>query len=242
MWFRRQKPKPKAVPIQTIPLDVGGVRVKPSSRARRISLRVDGKAGDVVFTWPLKYRVSLDKALRFVEEHRGWINDQRRHAAAPVPFAAGTVLPLAGKSYTIEHRPGRGLTHFEDDRLVVHGGAEHTSRRVRDFLKAEAYRLLKDLSDQKAAALKLPPVSIRILDPKTRWGSCGPDGRLMYSWRILFAPPEVMDYLVAHEVAHRVHLNHSRRFWALCASLTGDAGQSRRWLRTQGRQLLRYGA
>ena len=112
---------------------------------------------------------------------------------------------------------------------------------MRDFLKAEALDRLTALTDQKAAALKLPLKSIRILDPKTRWGSCGPDGRIMYSWRILFAPVEVMDYLVAHEVAHRVHLNHSRRFWAVCASLTENAGQSRRWLRKQGRNLLRYG-
>ena len=241
MWFRRPKQKPKSYPQQTIPLDVGGVRVKPSSRARRISLRVDAKDGDVVFCWPLKSRVSLEKALSFVERHRPWIDDQRRNATVNIPFAPGTVLPIAGKDYAIAHIPGRGLTRLEGDRLIVHGGTEHLPRRVRDFLKNEAYRRFKDLSDQKAAALKLPPVSIRILDPKTRWGSCGPDGRLMYSWRVLLAPVDVMDYLVAHEVAHRVHLNHSRRFWALCASLTDNAAQSRRWLRKQGRTLLRYG-
>ncbi len=238
MWFR-QKPKPDIK--QIIPLDVGGVKVKPSSRARRFSLRVDAKEGDVVFCWPLKSRVSLEKALKFVERHRPWIEDQRRNALQTIPFAPGTALPIAGKNYTIEHAQGRGLTRLEGDKLIVHGGVEHISRRVRDFLKAEAYRHFKEISDRKAAQLKLPPVSIRILDPNTRWGSCGPDGRLMYSWRILLAPPEVMDYLVAHEVAHRVHLNHSRRFWALCASLTNDAAQSRRWLRKQGRKLLNYG-
>jgi predicted metal-dependent hydrolase len=241
MWFRRPKQKPKSPPRQVIPLDVGGVRVKPSSRARRISLRVDAQQGDVVFCWPLKSRVSLEKALSFVERHRPWIEDQRRNAVLNIPFVPGAVLPVAGRNCTIEHAPGRGLTRIEGDRIVVHGGAEYLPRRVRDFLKSEAYRHFKELSDQKAALLNLPPVSIRILDPKTRWGSCGPDGRLMYSWRVLLAPPEVMDYLVAHEVAHRVHLNHSRRFWALCASLTGNAAQSRRWLRKQGRSLLRYG-
>ena len=240
MLFRRPKPKPEA-PKQLIPLDVGGVRVQPSSRARRFSLRVDAKAGDVVFCWPLESRVSLARALEFVETHRAWIEDHRRTAARAVPFAPGSVLPVMGTPYTIEHRPGRGLTRFEGDKIIVHGGAEHTPRRVRDFLKAEAYRCFKELSDKKAALLDLPPVSIRILDPKTRWGSCGPDGRLMYSWRVLLAPPEVMDYLVAHEVAHRVHLNHSRRFWALCASLTENAAQNRRWLRREGRTLLRYG-
>lgn len=239
MLFRRPKSKPEA--RQIIPLEVGGVRVKPSSRARRFSLRIDAREGDVIFTWPLKSRVSMEKALQFVEKHRLWIEDQRRHATHQIPFAPGTILPIAGKSYTIEHRPGRGLTRLEEDRLVVHGGPEHIARRVRDFLKAEAYRHFKALSDAKAASLNLRPVSIRILDPKTRWGSCGPDGRLMYSWRVLLAPPEVMDYLVAHEVAHRVHHNHSRRFWGLCATLTENAAQSRRWLRKEGRRLLAYG-
>jgi predicted metal-dependent hydrolase len=235
----RLKPKPTKADI---PLNIAGVRVKPSTRARRISLRVDAKAGDVVFTWPLRSRVSMEKALQFVERHRTWIEDQRMHARQNIPFAAGSVLPIAGVRYTIEHAPGRGLTRLEGDRLIVHGGSEHVARRVKDFLKAEAYRQFKDLSDKKAAAINLPPVSIRILDPKTRWGSCGPDGRLMYSWRVLLAPPEVMDYLVAHEVAHRVHHNHSRKFWALCASLTQqDAMGSRRWLRREGRRLLAYG-
>jgi predicted metal-dependent hydrolase len=224
-----------------IPPDVGGVRVKPSSRARRFSLRVDAKAGDVVFMWPLKSRVSLERALRFVETHRGWIEDQRRKAGEAIPFAPGVTLHVGGIPCVIEHAGGRGLTRLEEGKLVVHGRPEHMPRRVRDFLKGEAARILKEMSDKKAATLGLPPVSIRILDPKTRWGSCGPDGRLMYSWRLLLAPPEVMDYVVAHEVAHRVHLNHSRRFWALCASLTSDAVSSRRWLRQNGCRLLAYG-
>ena len=104
MWFRRQKPKPKPLPQQNIPLDVGGVRVKPSSRARRISLRMDPKSGDVVFTWPLKFRVSIEKAVSFVETHRSWIEDQRRNAQANIPFAPGSVIPIAGKDLTIERR------------------------------------------------------------------------------------------------------------------------------------------
>lgn len=224
-----------------VPLDIGGVRVKPSSRARRFSLRADAKAGDVVFIWPLKSRVSLERALRFVETHRDWIEDQRRKSADAVPFAPGAALQVAGIPCVIEHAAGRGLTRLEEGRLVVHGRPEHMPRRVRDFLKSEAARILKELSDKKAAILGLPPVPIRILDPKTRWGSCGPDGKLMYSWRLLLAPPDVMDYVVAHEVAHRIHLNHSRKFWTLCASLTGDAVSSRRWLRQNGSRLLAYG-
>ncbi len=207
-----------------------------------MSLRVDARAGDVVLTWPLKSRLSVEKALRFIDQHRGWIATQRSNTTARKPFAAGSIVPVAGIDYTIEHRPGRGATRFEDDKIIVHGQPEHINRRVRDFLKEEAARVLQQLSNHKGADIDLPPVAVRILDPKSRWGSCGPDGKIMYSWRLLLAPPAVMDYVVAHEVAHRVHMNHGRRFWALCADLAaGEVKICRQWLRANARFLQSYG-
>ena len=79
-----------------------------------------------------------------------------------------------------------------------------------------------------------------MIDPKTRWGSCAPDGSMMFSWRLILAPPDVLDYVVAHEVAHRIHMNHSPKFWALCASLTADAGEAKRWLKKNGHALMAY--
>jgi predicted metal-dependent hydrolase len=239
VWFRqKQKPINQAV----IPADLGGVRVKPAPRARRLSLRVDVRAGDVVLCWPLKGRISADKALRFIAENQGWINSQRSRAIQRKPFGAGDVVPVAGVDHVIEHRPGRGVTRLEHGILIVHGLPEHLSRRVRDFLKEEAERVLQALSNDKAATLGLPPVAVRILDPKSRWGSCGPDGKIMYSWRLLLAPFEVMDYVVAHEVAHRVHHNHSRKFWALCEELAaGEYKSCRQWLRRNAQVLQAYG-
>jgi len=232
--FRKQKP------TELIPPELGGLRVKPSARARRMGLRVEAKTGDVVFTWPLRARLSAEKALRFIEENRGWIERQKKQAVAPQLFAPGTVLSIAGESIVIEQGQGRGLTRLEDGRLIAHGKPEHLSRRIRDFLRAHAAEVLTALADAKAQHIGLAPSAVRILDPKSRWGSCAPDGKIMFSWRLLLAPYEVMDYVVAHEVAHRVHLNHSRRFWKLCAELTTDAGTSRRWLRQNGRQLMAY--
>lgn len=218
------------------PADIHGVRVVPNNRARRLALRVDAKLGDVVLTWPK--RTSLRAAEKFVRENMDWV---LRHRAKITPlrsFSDGVRVVLAGIEYTIVHLPGRGVTRMEEDKIIVHGDAAHLHRRVRDFIKAESLRQLTARSAEKAARLGLNPTSVRVLDPKSRWGSCGPDGKLMYSWRIIFAPPEVMDYLVAHEVAHRVHMNHGPAFWRLCASLTTDAKSARRWLQDHGKSLM----
>lgn len=218
------------------PADIHGVRVVPNSRARRLSLRVDAKRGDVVLTWPK--RASLRAAEKFVRENMEWVERHRAKIAPLRDFAAGVTLTLGGEDYTIVHAQGRGVTRIEGGKIIVHGDAAHLHRRVRDFVKAEALRRLTALSAEKAAALGLKPTSVRVLDPKSRWGSCGPDGKLMYSWRIIFAPPDVMDYLVAHETAHRVHMNHGPAFWRLCASLTPDAKSARRWLNENGKTLM----
>jgi len=237
------KPKPAAKPVSDIiPLEIGGLRVKPSTRARRMGLRVDARAGEVVFTWPVKSRITPEKALRFIEQNRDWIEKHRKAAPPPRIFAPGLALNIAGKSAAITHVAGRGVTRLEGDVLLVHGAPEHLPRRVKDFLKAEAARHLQQLTDDKSAAIGLKPTAIRIADPRSRWGSCAPDGRIMYSWRLILAPPAVMDYVAAHEVAHRVHLNHGRRFWALCDKLATDMTSSRHWLKTEGRQLMGFGA
>lgn len=226
---------------KTIPATLAGLRVIPSARAKRMNLRVEEKTGDVVFTWPTRARgLTREKALRFITENREWIAQRKAEAVPQKDFAPGDIITVAGEHYTIVRARGRGLTRFEGHRLIVHGEAEHVSRRVRDFLKAHAAVILTRLANRKARMLDLPPSPIRILDPKTRWGSCDADGRIMFSWRLIFAPVEVMDYIVAHEVAHRIHLNHSRRFWKLCAELTPDSVGARDWLRVNGRQLMRW--
>jgi predicted metal-dependent hydrolase len=222
----------------TPPASIDGVRVVPNMRARRIALRLDQRHGDIVLTWPR--RCNLQAAQRFIRENRQWIAEQRAKLPPAREFEHGMRIRIAGEAYTITHKEGRGLTRIEGNRLIVHGAVEHLNRRVRDFLKEEAYRLMSALADKKAAKLGLRPSSVRILDPKSRWGSCGPDGKLMFSWRLILAPYAVMDYLVAHEVAHRVHMNHGPAFWRLCASLTTNAKASRHWLNEHGKTLMAW--
>jgi predicted metal-dependent hydrolase len=233
----KSKPKPKAKPV--IPAAVGGIRVKYSVRARRMALRVDARAGEVVLTWPAR-GTSERAALRFVEENRAWIEKQQSVTPTPSQFVNGDRIDVYGESYIIVHQAGRGITRLQDGQLMVHGAAEHLHRRVKDFLKKEALRVLSDVSTEKSLLIKLKAPQVRVIDPKTRWGSCGHDGRLMYSWRLIMAPADVLDYVVAHEVAHRIHMNHSRKFWMLCLSLCDDGAASRRWLKQHGRLLMGY--
>jgi predicted metal-dependent hydrolase len=229
LWLSKKEVSPP-------PAEIGGVRVRPSTRARRMSLRMDVKLRDIVLVFPK--RASQKSALRFIKENKRWIEAQRCKLPPESGVSPGQEITVLGCKYIIVHRTGRGLTRFEGGSLIVHGRPEHLSRRLKDFLKKEALRVLSASAAAKAAEIGLEPLPVRIADPKTRWGSCGPDGRIMFSWRLLLAPQEVMDYVVAHEVAHRVHLNHSRKFWALCASLTADAAASRRWIRKNGHELM----
>lgn len=225
-----------------MPDEIAGVPVRASARARRMALRVEAKSGRVVLTLPQRksWTAKAEQAARqFVEDNRGWI---ARHSAATVEKAAlvpGAVLEVLGQSLTLRHQAGRGIARIEGDDFIIYGDIAHFERRLRDALKKLAAEKLTALTHEKSARLGLPPRGVQLRDPATRWGSCGPDGRIMYSWRLVLLPPWVMDYIVAHEVAHRVHMNHGRAFWRLCLSLTENGNAARLWLRRNGAAVMR---
>jgi predicted metal-dependent hydrolase len=165
------------------------------------------------------------------------------------PFVDGGEVPLGGVPHRIRHRPDRrGTVWLEDGEIHVAGDPRHLPRRLRDWLVHRAGaemtpRVHAKAAHLAAARLGRPVAAVAIRDTTSRWGSCGADGRIMLSWRMILAPPHVLDYLVAHEVAHLAEHNHSRRFWQVCASLTdGDMAAARAWLRRHGAKLLQYGA
>jgi predicted metal-dependent hydrolase len=163
-----------------------------------------------------------------------------------VPFAHGTMLPLRGRLHRIEHRRGaRGTVWVEDhgtERLLcVAGGEAHVPRRVRDYLKREAKRDLEAASRLAAQALGVAFTRVSVRDQTSRWGSCSSTGVLSYSWRLILAPPFVLDYLAAHEVAHLLEMNHSRRFWRLVDRICPEMDRAKAWLNAHGSDLHRYG-
>ncbi len=242
MIFRRkaQSPRPKApraLAVAGLPVPL---ELRESARARRMTLRVDAGRGLIQVVIPVG--VSEVEALRFVGRHDGWV--RARLAALPpeLPFSDGAIVPFLGTDHVIRHMPDlRGATRRENGAILVGGQPEHVARRVRDFLMAEAKRELAERSRAKAAQIGARVAAVTVRDTRSRWGSCSATGRLSFSWRLILTPEAVLDYVVGHEVAHLREMNHSPRFWALCAQLTADVKAPRAWLKANGARLLRYG-
>ncbi len=216
------------------------VRWRRSARARRVSLRICPTEGAVVVTLPMK--VGRRHGLALLTEHAGWVL-QRVAALAPErPLTPGATVPIGGVEHVIRHESGRrGAALLEGAALVVSGQEEFVPRRVRDFLRAEALRRIVAAARPHAEALGVVPRAIRLKDTKSRWGSCAPDRTLAFSWRLVMAPDWVLDYVVAHELAHLREMNHSVRFWALVESRTPHRAAASLWLRQNGAALLRVG-
>ena len=156
------------------------------------------------------------------------------------------ILPLRGREHRIAHRRGaRGTVwveaHAGEHLLCVAGEEPHLPRRVRDYLKREAKRDLEVASRMAAQALGVAIRQVSVRDQSSRWGSCSSTGVLSYSWRLILAPPFVLDYLAAHEVAHLIEMNHSRRFWRLVERICPHMGRAKAWLDAHGADLHRYG-
>jgi predicted metal-dependent hydrolase len=215
-------------------------------RARRYTLRVRHASRDVVLTMPR--RGNLRDARAFAERNVDWIASKIAAIPAHVPFADGESIPVCGIPHRISHRPGeRGTVWIENDAngdalICVAGAGAHIARRVADFLKSEARKALSTTSRAYAAKIGVTIGRIGLRDSTTRWGSCSEDGSLSYSWRLIFAPAYVLDYLAAHEIAHRIELNHSDRFWALLDSMTPERHRAEAWLAAHGNGLHRYGS
>ena len=242
--FYRRPPEP-----QTIEVAVGGaaysVRVRRHPQARRYTLRIQAATREVVLTMPT--RGSLREARAFADRHGNWIAARLGRLPAAVPFAHGTVIPLRGLDHRIDHRRGaRGTVWSEVDAagirlLCVAGDAPHVGRRVGDFLRREAARDLEAASRRAAEALGVPVKRISVRDQSSRWGSCSTTGVLSYSWRLILAPPFVLNYLAVHEVAHLIEMNHSPRFWRLVKRVCADSERAKAWLDVHGSDLHRYG-
>jgi len=222
------------------------VRVRRHRQARRYTLRIDAASREVVLTIPP--RGSLKEAREFAQKHSSWIAARLQRLPQATPFAPGVVVPLRGVPHRIVHRPhARGTVWTEQDgageRLIgVAGEPPHHNRRISDFLKREAKRDLDAASRRYAKELGVAVKRISVRDQSSRWGSCSNSGVLSFSWRLILAPPYVLNYLAAHEVAHLVELNHSPRFWRLLKRLSPDCERAKAWLDNHGTDLHRYGA
>jgi hypothetical protein len=225
--------------------EVFKVMVARRTTARRYSLRVSPATGDVVLTLPP--RGDLDRAARFAASHGGWIAARVKRLPERVPFAVGSVIPLRGVEHRIVHRQALrgGVSTDVDGRgqavLIAVCDAPHLARRIHDFLVAEARRDLERAARRYARTLGLSFAKLTLRDTVSRWGSCSVKGHLSFSWRLIFAPDFVLDYLAAHEIAHLKEMNHSPRYWRIVAGLCPHWKDAERWLKRHGSELHRYG-
>jgi predicted metal-dependent hydrolase len=246
-FFRSEKPaaKPERLVIAG-PQENYQIEVKRHPAARRYTLRVRETSRNIILTMPT--RGSLGQAKSFAERNIGWIETRLKRLPEAIPFVAGEEVPLRGISHRIVHRPDmRGTVWTEQNSngtalLYVAGKSAHASRRVRDFLKREAKRELTMASRRYAEILEVSIRAVSVRDTASRWGSCSHSGSLSFSWRLILAPPFVLDYLAAHEIAHRIELNHSKRFWNVVDRIFPDRRSAEAWLRANGSSLHRYGA
>jgi predicted metal-dependent hydrolase len=222
------------------------VPVRISTRARRLSLKVDPARGAPELVLPPG--VSRSQAESFVTRNVVWLENRLARLPDAIPFTDGTTIPLLGVDHRIRHAPElRGAVRrieCPDDglpHLAVSGGADHLARRLTDWLKREARRELSDRARFHAEQLGRKPTRISVRDTRSRWGSCSSTGALSFSWRLILAPEHVLDYVCAHEAAHLIEMNHSGRFWALCDGLVENMDMSRAWLKRHGATLHRYG-
>lgn len=228
-------------------IDVDGravpLRVRRNPRARQLILRLDGETGGAVVTIPA--RTPIREALRMAQHRAGWIAAQLKRQPAPVPFADGRHIPFLGVEHRVRHQPGGRGIRREGEEIVVSGREEHLARRLADWLKAQAKAEIVARVQEKSARLDTMQAQragrVTVRDTRSRWGSCAVDGRLNFSWRLILAPDFVLDYVVAHEVAHLAHRDHGPAFWALADSLTEQMREAKAWLNAHGKTLHRYG-
>ncbi|MEA2937541.1 MAG: hypothetical protein QOC56_1045 [Alphaproteobacteria bacterium] len=221
------------------------VRLRRHRQARRYTLRIDSATREVVLTIPP--RGSLKEARDFAQTHGGWIAARLKRLPEAAPFTHGIEVPLRGVAHRIVHRRAERGTVWTDTGdqgqrlLCVAGEPPHLDRRIGDFLKREARRELEAASRRYAQKLGVVVKRVSVRDQSSRWGSCSNTGVLSFSWRLILAPPFVLDYLAAHEVSHLVELNHSPRFWRLVARIYPGYERAKAWLDAHGTELHRYG-
>ncbi len=219
------------------------VAVKLSERARSYRLTVP-HSGPPVLTVPRHGKWADAQA--FLGRHLGWLEQRLRRAAPRVPLAEGSRIPVRGVPHLVTATGRlRGRVEVADDDgeplLLVPGAPEHHARRLEEWLKAEAHRDLAGRSEVHAQTLGVVVKSVAMRSQATRWGSCSSTGRLNYNWRLILAPPFVLDYVAAHEVAHLVHMNHSISFWRSVEQALPDMARGRAWLKAHGKELMAIG-
>ena len=217
------------------------VAIRVSPRARRVGLRINAAEHTVELVLPRG--VSPSTGLRFLAAKRGWIEARLEALPQQVPFVEGAVVPVLGVFHRIrcDFDPMAPPVRIIDGEIRVRSDPLRLAGRVRAHLVARAQAEISRRAHRLAARIGREVARVSVRDTRSRWGSCSGQGNLSFSWRLIFAPEPVLEYVVAHEVSHLAEMNHGPRFWRLVESLTPNSAAPRAWLKRHRNRLLSYG-
>lgn len=221
--------------MKKIKIDVFDITIEKNKRARHLKLRFDPKGNvKIVIPWWVSYRTGE----KFAQDNLEWMHKHRPTRLKNVRFTDGLEILLFGQPVQIVHQPlARRGVWVENGCLYVSGPSESIHRRVRDFIRKQAYGVFQSKSIELAAQIGRRPKRITLRDTSSRWGSCSSAGCLSFCWRLALAPDYVLEYIVAHEVSHLAHMNHGSDFWKTVGSLTTHQADAHIWLKKNGSSL-----
>lgn len=239
LWAQKADNALKTYPFEDISPDL---HLKINPRAKRLALRVDPKARKINLVIPK--RASMRSAYEFAWENKYWIREKLAELPQIIEFTDGAVISLLGETVTINITYDKTLKttdiQLKENELVVLTNKENPAARIRRFLINMAKERLTALAHEKAAQIDNKIAEIKVKDTTSRWGSCSHDGRISFSWRLIFAPHNAFDYVVAHEVAHLRVMDHSPAFWNLCEDLSENYSRGKSWMRRNSGELIKY--
>lgn len=219
------------------------LKLSISQRAKRMALRLDHRKQVVHLVVPK--RASLQTAYLFAESHKEWIREKLNELPRQIPFIDGEMVPVFGRERKIIVLYNEALKrtdiYLKKDEILVLTNKPDPSVRIRRFLMELAREKLTEMSLEKAALIRRKIKDVAVKDTRSRWGSCAEDGDISFSWRLIFAHPKAMDYVVAHEVAHLAYMDHSENFWRVCERLSKDYDEGKSWMGLNGHTLMRFG-
>jgi len=211
--------------------------IRESVRSRKISLKLSRFDNKVYLTVP--NGGFIGQAEKFAREKEIWVRKQLNSLPSAIRIKPGVFIPIDGVPRRVSIAEMKCVSLSDTD-LVIPFNDNKSEVRVKVFLIELARQRFVELSEVYSLKIGRNFKSITLRDPKSRWGSCSVEGNLMYSWRLIFAPKEVLKYLVVHEICHLEEMNHSKRFWNKVESLMPDFRSSREWLKANGPELHRY--
>ncbi|NBX03609.1 MAG: M48 family peptidase [Alphaproteobacteria bacterium] len=215
------------------------IMIRRHATSKRMVVRYQPLQSCVTLTLP-RY-VSARQGVAFVHSKQQWLENQIDTHPQRTEFSDGKTIPILGQNYIVRHVGGRGVVEKTEGEILVHGDAAFMERRLRAWIIACAREEISVRAAKKASIIGKKFTKVSMRDNSSCWGSCNRLGHLSFSWRLIFAAPEILDYVVAHEVAHLAHLDHSKAFWSVVAQLCPHWEHYRHWLKTHGKTLYAFG-